>query len=107
MLDMDFKSLGYQRGRTMFLNTVMSFRLRSGHLEKAAFPLHIPYGKVKVIEKCERTLSVNCKNVGMVELCYSQGDACQCKSGKGKCSLQISPASKNILIADVSLWVYC
>lgn len=80
MLDMDFKSLGYQRGKMMPLNTVMSFRLRPGHLEKLPFYYIFHIEKLKVIDMCERILPVNCKKVGMAELCFSQGVVCLCKS---------------------------
>lgn len=80
MLDMDFKSLGQQRGKMMFLNTVMSLRLRFGHSEKLAFHYIFHIEKLKVIEMCERILPVNCTKVGMAELHFSQGDVCQWKA---------------------------
>lgn len=80
----------------MFLNKVMSFRLRFGHLEKLPFHYVFHIEKLKVIEMCERILPANCTKVGMAELCFSHGDVCQCKSlAKGKMQPQNCSCIKN------------
>lgn len=75
---MDFKSLGYQRGKQSHCSHV--FSLRFGHLEKLPFHNIFHLEKLKVIEMCERILPGNCTKVGTAELCLSQDDVCQCKS---------------------------
>lgn len=77
-------------------------------LGRIAFPLRIPHRKVK----SKRSVWEN-----SASKLYKSGDgrAVLCPRWrvsvegfcKGKSSLKIAPASKIILIADVSLWVYC